>query len=141
MLAGVTGETVKQGSPFGYNLEFLKFQHNKPRVRQSNLSMDGLIAAHHGPDLEVDRRDDQFPTVYRENIPKGFPADEKPLPLGEPAPLETRIFGFRKSTFWLSGALVVILVLAAIGAGVAGSFAVSRKSDIEKWYAFYAFHN
>ena len=95
--------------------------------------MDGLQASHHplgAPGLEVNRRDDQFPTPYRAQ----FPDDEKAPSWARPAPEKTRICGFRRTTFWLSMAVVVILVLAATGAGVAGSLAASRKSDLKKMY-------
>lgn len=102
-------------------------------ARRSKLSMDGLIASHHPPGLEVDRRDDQYPTAYRDYLPEN---DEKTPSWSQPTPDKVRICGFRRSTFWLSVAIVAILVLAATGAGVAGSLAANRKSDSKKEYVF-----
>ena len=84
-------------------------------------------------DLEVDKRQDDLPTAahYLADQPELFITprsgnDKEVFPSSSNVLHDSMIFGLRKTTFWLSLALAVVTVLAAVGVGVAGSLAAKR---------------
>lgn len=89
-------------------------------------------------DLQIDTRQDEFPTTYRGNqdefpttyrvysLPRYPPEWSQPA---RPPSADKEVFGLRKTTFWLSILAATLLVLGVVGTSVAGSIAASRKSS------------
>ena len=110
----------------------------------------------HGPKseasgLERDYRQDEFPTRYlgqQDEFPTAYnptaksshdvnppiiPSTISDLPLPKSAPkIQRRVCGLRASTFWLMSTVVILLILAGVGAGVLGSKISSKKEDTVK---------
>lgn len=92
-------------------------------------------------DLQIDTRQDEFPTTYRGNQDE-FPTTHYVHPVHSrysdrsfSPPRQTKaeklICGLRKTTFWLSILAAAMLALGIVGSSVAGSIAARKKSSPE----------
>ena len=101
-------------------------------------------------DLQVDDRqdefptvqeslDDEFPTVYQHQLQPQQNSGSPSVQISDHSSssksnLGDRICGLRRSTFWLGLALAVVLVISIVGISITVGLAAKRKSDLNHMY-------